>query len=281
LVRWAVGHDWLYHVGRLSSLIDEPYLDDIAAILDWSPSEKKSVKEKSKQLDLVEFWSEKCREEGDLPPEEILAGFLLSSLLRGRYYYELAKRSDAAFVWHRFRNFSIDPVGKVTEFTPSTESLVELYLAGLICRGAMEESSEAEVIQTWAENIRRLRVRTLQVPRRSEHKAALDCAVQVAKTCDLRFRSRAISRVVDSTVEFFVLPILGIASGLVAYAGTGSHEASLAAHGTGELLARPCAAFLAERLKRKYSHSGFYIEKTAGEGVRRLFALGKGDVKGH
>jgi len=159
--RWAVARDWLYHVGRLGSLIDDPTFDEVAEVLQWSPQEKRSIRRQSKEPRLVRLWSEKCREHGELPPQEIVDGYLVSSLLRGRYYRDLALLCGGNYVWHSFRNYVIEPVAELSRFDLFADRLTEVYLAGIVCSSAMEWDSDEEVVRSWAENVRRLRSRTV------------------------------------------------------------------------------------------------------------------------
>ena len=112
--RWEISRDWLYHLGRLGSLIDEPTFDEVADVLKFSPQEQKSIRRQSKERRLVQLWSENCREKGEFPPQEIIDAYLLSALLRGRYYHDLAIKCGGNYVWHSFRNYVLEPITEIS-----------------------------------------------------------------------------------------------------------------------------------------------------------------------
>ncbi len=193
--RWAISRDWVYHLRRFGTLVDGPTFEEVSKVLRWSSEEKKAVRRMSKEQKLVALWSERCLEKREFPPQEILDGYLVSALLRGRYYQTLAAGAGGNYVWHSLRNYVMEPIIALTDFESFRDRLVELYLAGIVCRGAMEEGSDRDVITSWAENVRKLRSRTLVIPRESEPERAKNLAVDIAKKCELDLRWKRLERI--------------------------------------------------------------------------------------
>lgn len=276
--RWAIERDWQYHVSRLGGLVDEPTIDEIATVLQWSAQEKKEVQRRSKEFELVKFWSNNYISSGELPPQDVVDGYLVSSLVRGRYYQALATKGFN-YIWHPFRNYVLEPVVELTHFDLFNDRLVEIYLAGMICRGAMEEANDTEIIKTWAENIRRLRSRTLEIPREGNPDRAVKEAVKLARKCKLHIRWNRLDDILEGTKHYFVLPIAGIAAGMFTYLATGSHAASVLAHVTADNYVRPYADSVAAKIYNAATNSNSYLKKLAKAGTQRVFAITKDDLK--
>lgn len=276
--RWAISRDWVYHFRRFGTLVDDPTFDEVAKVLRWSSKERKVVRRMSKEQKLIELWSELCREKREFPPQEVLDGFLVSALLRGRYYQDLAAGAGGDYVWHSFRNYVMEPITPLTDFESFRDRLVELYLAGIVCRGAMEEESDQDVIISWADNVRKLRRRTLVIPRESEPERAKNLAVNIAKDCELHIRWERLERILEGTVHSFVT-LVGIAAGTLTYLGTASHLVSVAAHIETERLVRPYAENLVETIKEAATGSTVYLSRLAETGMQRVFAVTTADLR--
>jgi hypothetical protein len=260
---------------RFGDLIDQATFDETALVLGWSREEKTKIRRWSKDPSIVELWSQQFQRTGELPPRELIDGYFFSSLIRGRYYQAL---DSGSYVWHPFRNYVIDAITELSELRLYRDRLIEVYLAGMICRGAMEESSGDDVIVSWAENIRRLKSHTLKIPPETDHERACERAVCLAKSCDLHFRWPKLDRIIESTIHLFVLPIIGMAAGLYIAAETASHGVSILAEGGSQVFLRGYVEQVAAQIQAASSGSSINLRRIAKDGTQRIFAVVKDEL---
>jgi hypothetical protein len=278
LIRWNTANDWAYHVSRLRGLLDASTFDETASVLQWSPAEKQSVRRWHKDITVVKLWSTNCAERGSLPPRELVDGWLVSSLIRSRYYQYLADANHGEYVWHPYRNYVLRPVTQLSDFRPFDNHLVELYLAGMICRGAMEEESDPEIVISWAENIKKLKARALLIPEERNHDGARNLAVLIAKETNLRFRWVRMERILEGAADKFVLPLIGIATGMYVALETGFEGYSLLGHLGSETFARPYVESVESKLRKILEGSKVRLKRLAKGGARRIFAVMKSEI---
>src|SRR3989304_7713109 len=128
----------------------------------------------------------------------------------------------------------------------------------MICHGAMEEESDDGVVRSWAENIRRLRSRTVRVPREADPERARDAAVRLAKECDLIIRWSRLEKILESAAHQF-LTVLGIAVGGLVPVGTWAPAASAMAHLVTENFVRPYTAGVTATINNAVTGSTVYL----------------------
>jgi len=278
-IRWAIARDWPYHVSRLGTLVDKATFDELASVLQWSRQEQQTVRRFSQRLDSVEYWSRKYRETGLWPPQEVIDGYSVAALIRGRYYQTLADLHDGKYIWHSLRNYVLKPVVGLTELTLLRRRLVELYVAGMICAGAVEETDDQDVIRSWASNIYKIRSLTPTVPQEDDPEKAKTLAVDLAKKCNLDFRWKLLDKILQRARDYFVVPIIGMASGVFAFKASGSHEASLLAHSGADICIRPCWEQIAAKIGTAARGSRLRLKRLAQAGGQRVFAIESDDLK--
>jgi len=278
-IRWAIARDWPYHVSRLGTLVDKATFDELASVLQWSRQEQQAVRRFSRQFDSVEYWSRKYRETGLWPPQEVIDGYSVAALIRGRYYQALAHFHGGKYIWHSLRNYVLEPVDGLTELTLFRRRLVELYVAGMICAGAVEETDDQDVIRSWASNIWKMRSQTPTVPEEDDPEKAITLAVDLARRCNLDFRWKLLDKILQRARDYFVLPIIGIASGVFALKASGSHEASLLAHSGADICIRPCWEHIAAKIESAARDSRLRLGRLAQTGAQRVFAIKNDDLK--
>jgi hypothetical protein len=278
-IRWSIEKAWPYHVTRLGSLIDHVVFNDIASILDWPKKESIKIKKHCEDVDHIRLLSKSFKRDNILPPQEFIAGYMLSTLLRGRYYLNIAFQSDKKFIWHALRNYIIDPVEEITELDLLNNKLVEKYLAGLICYGAMQEKDNESAVKSWAGNICKIKNQTIIIPQESDPERAVSLAVKIAKNCKLEIKWPMLDNILDKANEFFILPLFCIATGTVLFVPTGSLEFLLLEHSILESTIRPYAKKLEHKLKFQLPNSTMYMKKISKQGVQRIFAISTKDKK--
>jgi hypothetical protein len=276
--RWAIERDWPYHVARLGSLVDEPIFPHLAKTLGLSIKEEKTLLIESSNINLIRLMSERYAATGHLPPQEMIDAYLLSVLTRGRYYQYLASLKGGYYVWHSARNYVLNPVEHISDINNFSNRLVELFLAGMICRGAMEEGSDEKVINSWAENIRKLKAHSLFLPKESDYNKAVSIAVEHAKKYDLQFRWPRLDTILEGTLHNFILPLIGIAAGLFTFDISDSHYLAMAAHEGVHFVARPFAESLVSTIEESTRKSTPYLKYLAKNGTQRVFAITKDDL---
>lgn len=280
-IRWSIARNWPYHVSRLGTLVDKATFGELACVLGWSRQEQQAVRRFSRKLDSVEYWSRKYRETGEWPPQEVVDGYSVSALIRGRYYQNLAHfyGGKGKYVWHPLRNYVLEPVVGLTELSLFRRRLVELYVAGMICAGAVEETDDQDIIRSWASNIHIMRSQSPTVPQEDDPEKAKTLAVNLAKQCNLDFRWKFLDKILQRARDYFVLPIIGMASGTFAFKASGSHEASLLAHSGADICIRPCWEQIAAKIDAAARHSKMRLGRLAQTGAQRVFAIKNDDLK--
>jgi hypothetical protein len=188
-LEWHIAREWEHHVRRLKSLIDPPFIEPVGNILGWSPADRRKIANAAKSQTQVDAWSKLYRKTGGLPPQEFIDGFALSGLLRGRYYWIIAREKPEPVVLQAGRSLLLEPV-EVSESKMFEEHKTEVYLAGLITAIAMHDNKkrnidEEKAIQRWADNVRLLKEKVYQIPPEGDHEQALNHAFEIAKTCGL------------------------------------------------------------------------------------------------
>lgn len=136
----------------------------------------------------------------------------------------------------------------------------------------MECDSDEEVVKSWAENVRRLRSREIRIRREGDPERAKSSAVGHAKSCDLLIRWNLLERILERTAQSFVT-VFGIGAGFLAYAGTGSHAVSVAAHLGAEGVVRPYAEETARAINDAVAGSNLYLRRLAETGAQHVFAI--------
>jgi len=277
-VRWHVENEWVYHIGRLGSLIDRQFERQVRTVLRWTPSQSRELLTEASSLRVVKLYTERYKTSGSLPPDDLINGYLVSTLIRGRYYQEISALSRGEFIWSPFRDYALRPVGALTRVDKFANDLTRLVLAGMICRGAMEERSAEEAIAGWAENIRRFRNHRVDIAPEDDQSKAIKEAVDIARRCELRFRWTKLETVLEGTVEHLLSPLVAFAAGLYVLATFGSHPVSLAAHVGSEWIAKPFLEALEAKICFALTHSQYRLEQIGTQAAKRLFAVRRKDL---
>jgi hypothetical protein len=279
-VRWHVEFEWPYHIGRLGSLVDPQFENEVRSVLEWSKRDLKDVRSWGSDLKVVKLWSEGYKRSGELPPQVLVDGYLVSSLIRGRYYQEIAGSGGGEFIWSPLRDYALRPVVALTQFHDFKKDLTRLVLVGVICRGAMEESSELDAIVSWAENIRRFKKQPVEILPEDDQEKAIKNAVDIARRCGFQFQWPKLETALQGTMEYLLSPLVGFAGGLFALATLGSHPLSFAYHAGSEWIARPFIEDVAAKIYLAATESNFRLERIARSAAQRLFAFQKKDLPG-
>jgi hypothetical protein len=151
--------------------------------------------------------------------------YVISGLVRGRYYGYIAALSSSQLLHHQSRDALFPPQPmRVTEFHLSD---TERYIATILVASAYRERSYDARIRAWTAAV--LRVRDLAVHeesadlRQKHHDSvALDEAIRVAKKAGVRTTSKLIDHAIDAgasigvgvLTSFVLSPLVGFLAGL-------------------------------------------------------------------
>jgi 8-oxo-dGTP diphosphatase len=156
---------------------------------------------------------------------------------------------------------------------------VEVYLAGLICAAAREEAREDDAITSWANNLSLVRCKNLDIPPESDANAAIRKAVHLARDSGLNIKWHALDRFLAAAQDHFVLPLVGIATGLALAPLGGPLLTMQVSEQIVEQMARPFADSLTERIRTTITESDTFRIRAARRGAERLFAVTNADLR--
>jgi hypothetical protein len=177
--QWHIANEWEHHVRRLQSLIDPPFIDQVGMVLDWSKKDRKDALLAASNQAQVDAWSCLYRQKpGKLPPREIIHGFALSSLIRGRYYWTIARKHPEPVVLQAGRDFVVEQPLELRLFE---KHMNEVYLAAIITAVAMHTKESDAAVRSWASNVRQVKNTVLQIPPESDPEQALRKAYELAR----------------------------------------------------------------------------------------------------
>lgn len=275
-IDWAISEDWPYHVARLGGLIDNSFSTQVAGILDLSKADYKELKTLCSNFNVVKRWSDTFREKNKYPQEDgVIEGYIYSALIRGIYYLELANQVGGEYVWHRIRDHVLSPVSSLTKYENLNDYKTHLYLAEIICTGAVTEKKRDKTVQSWADNLFRLRTRNLRIVKENDKKKALTSAINIAEKCNFTFPEGKLYKIVDKAMGCFPT-LVGIAVGSVTSIFTTSVGGEAVEAGV-EFKVRPYSEKVHSKIKKVYNRHR--IKTLASKGAKRMFAVNEEDVR--
>ena len=234
-MNWHIAKEWEHHVNRLKSLIDPPFIEKVATILGWNKAEQRKFEGMAKDKELVKSWSKYRRLGDDYPPTELIDGFALSSLIRGRYYWLIARERPEPVILQAGRNHVVGSV-EVSESKLLEQHKTEVYLAAMIVLTAMRDNEtrnfdEQKAIQKWATNVRLVKERVYQIAPEHDHERALSRAFDLARVHGLQIPELGITEkhIVERWSKIIGV-VIGYATQIVPFVGPLIHEGAKGFH---------------------------------------------------
>ena len=202
-IDWTIGSKALTtHLKVHRSLVDEHALKAVGAALGKSKREIADLKQRASDLTFVE--SIRSYSQG-AEAEDVIAGYMCSSLVRGRAHVQMALAVGNQIMPHPFREsvlFENTAANKATPTLLKVSNTVE-RLAQFVVAIAAQEKTTARRLQTWVDNIDKIR-RELRVseahPLTEQYTPKLleDTVATILKRSGLMFGSHSI----HATVEY-------------------------------------------------------------------------------
>jgi hypothetical protein len=246
-VRWA----WAEYANRRNGLLTEAYLGELAPILGLGEADLHEIHSRTIDPGFVKMIV-KERPQGDF--ETLCRAYVAVTLIRGRYYCELARLSSQQLLQHPLR--TADPSRRLTSdlfrtnYQRFSSSLAETLFTKLLIVSIFAEKTVDGRIRLWLENIARARPALLNTntePRRrlrtyhSRPSVARDEALRVAKNLDIRTYPKYLEQAFDAAVgisssavtSFVLQPWAAFAAGMAGWLAS--------QHGGGQIVARVLA----------------------------------------
>lgn len=143
---------WFHHVRMHGALFNREFIPPMSQILECSPSDLQRVHELSTNPSTMRTWATSDRLTEDMKLAE--QGWLLASLIRGKYHEFLAQNVGIHLLSHPFRQ-GIECELRVGETQPILNS--EEYFVKTIIGTALLESTADRRVRTWVDAIAKAR----------------------------------------------------------------------------------------------------------------------------
>lgn len=206
-IEWSSTKAWHSHSARLGGLFDVTFLPYVARVLDITESEAADLQRRSRDSKHLDDLIQKRQGSRAKDFELMTKAYMVSSLLRGKYHYEVAKIASLQILHHPFREFICS--GGTRDQAQFDVSNTSEALARIIVYGAARQQTLRDRLDCWIDNL--LRVKPLVASGRARlnqaetNHAAVDVATEIAKKAKIEMGRRRIVPV----MEFFVS--LGVA----------------------------------------------------------------------
>jgi hypothetical protein len=214
---WNIAIGWLEHSAMYQGLFEEDFIPEFSKVLNCSENDLHGIWEKSCNLTQVKQWSEKRPDTDDF--KLAADAYVLSVLLRGRYYDHIAEQTDMQIMHHPVREFVLSQKKAGAIFKPTN---TEEYLTSIILSSALAEQKMENRLSLWAENVinaRKARIQgCIDLSQKDSDSVARDTAINYSKLIDLRGYSKLTassfdvlsSLVIDGLVCVVLCPWIGI-----------------------------------------------------------------------
>jgi hypothetical protein len=214
---WNIAIGWIEHSEMYQGLFEEDFIPQFSKALNCSENNLREIWTRSCDLRQVEQWSRRRPDTDDFKLAS--DAYVLSVLLRGRYYDHIAEQVDMQIMHHPVRDviLSKKPIGAA--FKPTN---VEVYLASIILNAALSEPKLENRLSLWGENVIKARngriSGILDLSQKDSDSVARDVAINASKLVDLRSYSNLMalsfdilaSSIIDGLVCLVVCPWINI-----------------------------------------------------------------------
>jgi len=229
-ITWA----WNEYARRMTGLFTQDFVPELALVLNVSPAELHNLHEQTRKPSFV---ASVAKTRHGAAFELLVSAFVITNLLRGRYYSELSRDIDQQLLQHPIRTaevtrlYSDDLIERRAQTFAG--SLAEAYFCNLIANAFFVEKTVENRIGLWKENVALSRRAFLAKPQLrvalahhvSEWSLARDAAVAVAQQIGLRTYPRFADEAVETataagaalSTTFLLHDWLGLAAKLTAY----------------------------------------------------------------
>lgn len=194
---WLESHiqnEWVEHATRRGHLFDDKFALSISRILDRPSSELERARRVSSDIPYLRSLSKSIPDTDDF--RIIRDCFLVSTILRGGYYDNIARISNRQILSHPLRR----PKKRLT-YEPIKIHLsnFEKYLSNIVLAASFSESNIDNRILLWTENVIALRAARgrINFQERIADSHAIDDAVHEARRFGLRAHYRLLEKALD------------------------------------------------------------------------------------
>ncbi len=257
--RWLDAHlegEWVNHSIRYRGLFDACFSGIVAEVLDVPTKDVTCALSSSGDARLV------ARLARERPNNEqfqtIRDAYLISTLLRGRYYEHRAELTNRQVLSHPIRAAVRKRVPK-SNIMAVDVSNTEVFLSNIVLAGAYSERSHEARAEQWARGVMSLRTACTQFnlePKPDE--VAIEVAIDAAKKAQIAPGYKKIKRIIDWTLD------LGLAGFGLQFGGFGGAAAGLV---VSRVIGESAAS---ERTAKAFTSRRGYL--------RRLATLGPGRI---
>lgn len=173
------------HSATLNGLFDLAFIPQLAPILNCSEKELHDLWECSRDLKQVKKWSRKQPDTDDF--RMVMDAYVLATLLRGRYHYNVATLAGRQSIHHPIRYAVLPKKEKFAEFKLTN---TEAFFTSMIIAGSLSEKLVKDRIALLAENIIKARNAGMDLSQKDSNRDAEDVAWDAVKRLNLRFYPR-------------------------------------------------------------------------------------------
>ena len=229
-ITWA----WNEYARRMTGLFTQDFVPELALALDVPPAELYNLHEHTQKPTFVAKLA-KTRHGADF--ELLTSAFVITNLLRGRYYAELSSDVNQQLLQHPIRTAEVTRLFSEDLIHPQARtfsgSLAETYFCNLVANAFFVEKTVENRLTLWKENVALARGVFLEKPELrvalahhvSDWSLARDSAVTVAQQIGLRTYPRFADEAIEAAIAagaaisttFLLHDWLGLATKLSAY----------------------------------------------------------------
>jgi len=220
---WVIENSWASHAARKGGVCDRVFLREVALALEVPYGDLLRIQQLSADPVLLRRFCRHHRSSGDF--DLMVDAFVVSAIIRGKYYAMVARGSSCQFLCHQSREsiFATAPPSSNEYGLTNTER----YLAALLVSSAFRERRYTARISAWSDGILRSRravaEERIDLRHRRLDDVALEESIRVLKLLDIRTTSKWIDRGVDAGLalgvgvltSFFLDPLAGFAVGMI------------------------------------------------------------------
>lgn len=206
---WNTLGVWTEHAQRMEGLVDPQFIPRIAAILELPKYDLERICRLTRDPQKVADYARRQ------DAEEVVIlkdAFVLSALIRGRYYDYIAKESGWQILHHPIRQ-AVLPSVKRTQTEEFCLSNTAQYFSNVMLAAAFAESNPTRRVTMWAENVCKARLallrQAIELPLKYSDDAAVDAAVDAAKEAGIVTYSPRMSTMLDEVLSATVAVGIG------------------------------------------------------------------------
>lgn len=236
-LHWNTTGVWTEMTQRMDGLVDPAFVAHIARILGIPKVDLASICLRARDPREAAHFAH----EPDTDQARMLSdAFVLSALIRGRYYNYVAQQAGWQILHHPVRSAVLPPLprGSRNAF-PLPNSAY--YLSNVLLAAAFAESSPERRVALWAENVHKARMAVLsdevELPQKPSDDSALSTAVDAAKRIGITAYPRRTSIILDEVLNLTLAVGVGALTSFLLM-GWESLSASMIAYGVSREITR-------------------------------------------